>query len=575
MATDSEFVSHIYLRPKKDGSQRPIFNLKALNNYVQYHHFKMEGMPMVKNLLRTNDWLLKVDLKDAYLCVPMAKQHQKYLKFRWGEKLYQFQCLPFGLASAPRDFTKVMKPIVGLLRGLGVRMVVYLDDILLINQDPEILQREGKTLCHLLERLGFIVNMKKSVLVPSQKVEFLGMMVDTCAMQLSLPKAKVVKIRQQCSELVQQKRVTVRALAKLIGVLSSTMQAVLPAPLHYRELQMLKTRGLMYGKCYGAIVTLTPECLTELRWWMLHLDQCNAKSVLSPGPDLIIESDASRSGWGAAAAGQTVRGHWTPEELQDQINALELRAVWLAVRSFASQKSNAHIHVRVDNRTAMAHINRMGGTRSKKLIGITRQLWQFCLDRKISLSAEYVPGKFNVEADRLSRMNPEASDWQLNKQVFVQLERHFGPFSWDLFASRQNAQLTRFVSWKLDPDAAATDALQQTWTGELSYAFPPFCLIARCLAKVLRDEAEMLLVAPVWPTQPWYPVLLALAVEQPLLLPISTDLLKSPLGQPHPLLQQGTLQLAAWQISSLRRWRFTRVCRATLQVMATRHADSV
>ena len=247
-----------------------------------------------------------------------------------------------------------------------------------------------------LERLGFIVNMKKSVLIPNHRMEFLGVMIDTSSMQLSLPSTKVAKIRQQCSALVAQKQVTVRTLAKLIGVLSSTVQAVLPAPLHYRELQMLKTKGLMYGKSYGTTVMLTPECLAELRWWILHLDQCNAKSVLSPGPDLIIESDASRSGWGAATTGQSVKGHWTAEELQDQINALELRAVWLALRAFARQRSNVHIHVRVDNKTAMAHINKMGGTRSKKLGGITRQLWLFYLDQKISLSAEYVPGKLNI-----------------------------------------------------------------------------------------------------------------------------------------------------------------------------------
>ena len=401
----------------------------------------------------------------------------------------------------------------------------------------------------MLERLGFLVNGKKSQLVPSREMEFLGMRLNTVSMTMSLPQGKVAAIQQQCAELVTQRSVSVRVLAKLIGVLSSTMQAVLPAPLHYRQLQMLKTKGLLAGKSYGTIVTLPPECLEELRWWVLHLEHCNSKPLLSPGPDLIIETDASQSGWGATVNGQTVSGHWTMLEREDQINALELRAVWLALKTFARDRTNCHVHVRADNITAVSHINRMGGTRSSKLVGITLALWQFCLDRQIMLSAEYLPGKLNVVADRLSRLVPESSDWQLDSQVFAQLAKLWGPFSWDLFASRQNAQLPRYVSWKPDPDAAAVDALQIEWTKERSYVFPPFCLLARCLAKIRREKARAVVVAPVWSAQPWYPVLLALLVDYPVLLPVQPTLLRSPVGETHPLLIAGSLQLAAWRVS--------------------------
>ena len=156
---------------------------------------------------------------------------------------------------------------------------------------------------------------------------------------------------------------------------------------------------------------------------MLHLEHCNSKPLLSPGPDLIIETDASRSGWGATANGQMVKGHWTMTESEDQINALELRAVWLALKTLAKDRVNCHVHVRADNVTAVSHINRMGGTRSSKLVGITLELWQFCLDRQIFLSAEYLPGKLNTGADRLSRIAPEVSDWQLDNQVFAKLAK--------------------------------------------------------------------------------------------------------------------------------------------------------
>ncbi len=152
--TPGQFLGHIFLRQKPDRTQRPIFNIKKLNHYTEYQHFKMEGLFLVKSLMQQNDWLLKLDLKDANFCVLMKEVLKKYLWFQWGSTLYEFQCLPFGLASAPRDFTKLLKPVVGLLRRIGVRFIIYLNDMLLMNQCPEALLTDGKTTCHLLEHLG-------------------------------------------------------------------------------------------------------------------------------------------------------------------------------------------------------------------------------------------------------------------------------------------------------------------------------------------------------------------------------------------------------------------------------------
>ena len=76
--------------------------------------------------------MVKLDLKDAYFTVPVWLGHQKYLRFLWKETLWEFACLPFGLASAPRTFTKIMKPVVAILRNLGIQLIIYLDDLLII-----------------------------------------------------------------------------------------------------------------------------------------------------------------------------------------------------------------------------------------------------------------------------------------------------------------------------------------------------------------------------------------------------------------------------------------------------------
>ena len=105
-----------------------------------------------------------------------------------------------------------------------------------------------------------------------------------------------------------------------------------------------------------------------------------------------------------------------------------------------------HIHARVDNRTAVAQINKMGSPRSAALLRVTKDLWDFCSPRQITITAEYLPGRDNVTADRQSRVFTSSSQWKLDKGVFQMLRQRWGPLDIHLFASRVTAQLDRYVS---------------------------------------------------------------------------------------------------------------------------------
>ena len=133
----TEFVSQIFQAEKKDGGHRPVVNLKCLNQYVKTEHFRMEGLYLLPDLLQAQDWMVRLDLKDAYLQVPIHLNHQHLLTFQWEGKNYMFKCLPFGLSSAPRVFTKLLKPVVGFLRQIGCRLIIYLDDMLILHQNRE------------------------------------------------------------------------------------------------------------------------------------------------------------------------------------------------------------------------------------------------------------------------------------------------------------------------------------------------------------------------------------------------------------------------------------------------------
>ena len=120
---------------------------------------------------------------------------------------------------------------------------------------------------------------------------------------------------------------------------------------------------------------------------------------------------------------------------------------------------------------------------------------------------------------RASRWRDDRSEWRLSAPAFALVEREFGPHTVDLFASRRSTQLPRFFSRWLDPESAATDAMQRPWRQEGNcYAHPPIALIPRILKKLRDEKCEITLIAPVWATQAWFSDILDMCVEVPRLL---------------------------------------------------------
>lgn len=391
-----------------------------------------------------------------------------------------------------------------------------------------------------------MINYLKSVLIPSTQMEFLGFLVDSQTMTLALPRDKVRKVKKECQTALNHPQVTVRELAKLLGHLTSTIQAVFPGPLHFRHLQGDKNKALACLGSYDSLVQLSPQALEELVWWRDNLDAWNGKSLISRSPDLIIETDASCRGWGAFCLGVATGGQWSQGESQLHINCLELLAGAFAIKTFARSKTQMKVRLLIDNISAAHYINRMEGTKSPILARLAIDLWEWCLQHKILVEVQYLPGVLNVRADRESRVILDLHDWKLDPLVFAELNRLWGPLEVDLFASRLSTQLPRFYSWRPDPQAEAVDAFSQDWSLTKGHAFPPFALIGRCLKKILdRQVPSLVLVAPVWQAQPWYPLLLEMCVAPPFLLPQYPGLVTRQ-EEVHPLL---SLQLAGWLLS--------------------------
>ena len=543
-----EFISNIFLVPKKTGDLRPVINLKPLNQFVQRIHFKMENIQMAMNFVSLGDYMVSLDLKDAYFSEPIFRPHCKYLRFIWRHQRYEFTCLPFGYSLAPKVFTKIFKPVVAQLRLNGLRIVIFLDDILLVASSFAECMEQLSLLRKLLESLGFVINDAKSQLQPTTRIFFLGFIIDSISMELLLPEDKWQKIISACLNLVSKNNPSVREVAHVTGLLVSAFPAVNYLNLYYRSIELYKCRELSENLDFDQAIILSPHAKSDLHWIINNLAKFNGCFFGERPIDIYIECDASLAGWGATCGGQSANGQWSILEAHNHINYLELLAALYALQAFVPNLRDVHVRLKLDNSTAVAYINKMGGIKSPSLNSLSRTLWEWCIERNIIISAQHIPGKENLVADSLSREFSSNLEWSVDIDIFNQISNMTFVPDIDLFASRLNAKTDCFVSWHPEPGAMAVDAFSISWANLKCYAFPPFSLLTQVLAKIRNDKALVLLIAPVWTTQNWYPLLLQLAAEQPILLPRKDNLLTLPYSQElHPL--KDSLRLAAWILS--------------------------
>ena len=520
----NECVFSLFTRPKKDGRKRMILNLKKLNKNIQYEHFKMESIQNVIDLMEDNCFMASVDLKDAYFSVPIHESHRKYLKFSHREILYEFKAMPQGYGPAMRVFTKLLKAPFSVLRQLGLLSVIYVDDSYLQGKTYLICLENIKKTIDMLQNLGFTINFEKSVLIPQQEITFLGLIFNSISMTITLTQEKKDKIYNLCIKAMNNTSITIRSLASLIGNFTAAFPAIPLGKFYYRNLERIKTRALINSKGdFDAKTGISTEGITELEWWTNNIHAAT-RSVKIPDIDMTIYTDASDLGWGITNSTSSSGGRWSTQEGETHINVRELKAIEIGVLSYTKNTQPQHIRVMSDNTTAIAYINKMGGICSLECDEIAKSIWLYCKGIGAHLSAAFIPGKENNIADKKSREFNEATEWQLNPKIFKHITKTYFLPNVDLFASRLNHQLPRYVSWHPDPKAFAVDAFSISWTSEKFYIFPPFSIIGRVMKKIRMEGTQCMLIVPDWPSQVWYPLIKSIGKVVKKLVPQESNL---------------------------------------------------
>jgi hypothetical protein len=214
-------------------------------------------------------------------------------------------CLPpFRVSHSPQGIHKINETSSGCFKTAGHSS----SDLLGRHTNHGGVAGLSITPCSInLEPLGgprFYSQLQKVPVSSLSKIEFLGFLIDSTNLTLQLPGEKLRKIRKKCQNLLERIEISVRELSKFLGLLTSSIQAIFQAPLHYRHLQRLKNTTMTSEHSYEALLTLDTAAREEVLWWRDHLQGWNGRALFQQPVDLIIETDSSRSQGAHGARGR-------------------------------------------------------------------------------------------------------------------------------------------------------------------------------------------------------------------------------------------------------------------------------
>ena len=430
---------------------------------------------------------------------------------------------------------------------------MYIDDWLVVADSKACCHADTLSVVHEAQNLGWIINPAKSNFTPTQTPVFLGAQLDLRVELVYPTRERRETLIQTVFALSHRQSAPARAWLVLLGYMASMVDLIPYCSLRMRPIQWhLLSFFRPSSHLYQTLVPVTEVIRPHLLWWSREQKLSVGVRFPRPAPDVTLTTDASLTGWGAHIGEATASGRWQAPWNTFHINRLELEAVSHALIHFSNLVTGQRVLVRTDNTTVVAYINKQGGTHSFPLWRQSWLLFQWAIQEGVSLQATHLPGILNIRADILSRQGQVQTtfEWQLNPLVFQQILNRCQVYpEVDLFASPTNSPLPLFCSLHPHESVWRVNALSFTWGGHNFYAFPSPALIPRVLMKVTADSPlSFTLIAPFWPSRPWFPSLIRLLGGRPFRLPLSLDLLSLPEeNKVHP--NPANLSLVVWPLS--------------------------
>ena len=296
---DIRFLVPWFIVSKKEGEgvkHRLISDCRRINQHLSCKTFRMETWNQIFPFLAPKMWACKIDLKDAFFHLSLGKELQRYVNLKVGQNIYRFLAAPFGLNILPELWTKTMKVLQVIWRKKGIMCFLYLDDILIVNRNKTTLLREVQYMVQSLKDAGLQINLKKSVLEPTQVIDHLGFQIDFIKGILTVPPPKLKSVRKDLGKILLAKQMSPRKMAAILGQVRAFLQAI-PALRSFTDLMLGFIRK---NQSTGWDTTCPiPEIMKEeLKTIGQLLTNWPGRNLGKQDPQREIHSDSSDFCWG-------------------------------------------------------------------------------------------------------------------------------------------------------------------------------------------------------------------------------------------------------------------------------------
>ena len=523
---------------------------RYLNLWMKDMPFSLDSAVDLTRYVDRDHYQTKLDDKSGYDHVLMDDESRLYMGFQWGGWWFINNVLPFGWKISPYVYQTLGMVATQELRRQHIPCSQYIDDrhlgqrrlprqpglpestALLDTYSPSSFIHASQSVSiaiSLLASLGYFLNLSKSVIIPVQRLVFLGLVCDSTLLAFLLPPDKIQQFSLLRENILSQKQVTIVTLQKLIGKCVSFSLVVPAAKLFTREMNIAMTKAMRSRQ----LVPIRGPLREEILYWRF-LDQWTGHMCWRQERHLTmsVASDASGSGWGGTLLGdqgcvvEEVRDSWVEPILSQPIHVKETVALSRTLVALAHEVRNHRVDVYVDSRILLDCWQRQY-TRSQDMLSALKELFWVTVQLNVVLSLKYVPTTQNP-ADAPSRRFSD-QDCSLSPRLWLDVQQIFGGVKGhtiDLMALDSNTQcdvhgnpLPHF-SPVANPGALAVNLFSQTISADISpifnscYVFPPFLLIAPVLRFLCQQKARCTIIVPDrYPRKYWWPILSADSVQ--------------------------------------------------------------
>lgn len=509
-------VSPLTVEPTKP---RLCLNLMYLNNWILDIPFTLDTLKDVPRIVKENAYFTSLDDKSSFDHIFLTPRSQDFVCFQWAGYFFRMKVLPFGFKLSSYIYHTInLQPTTYIRQKFGIPMFLYIDDRLIeeirnknVTEGYMSAQLANYIVCEVLTRLGYCINLEKSVLQPTQFIVFLGFSVDSINRCFRLTNEKKQKFIELRSKILAQSYVAILDLQKLAGRCISFILAVPAAKLYTREMNAAIALGVRTSSLF---VKISESLREEIMAWQF-LDHWKGKLQWKSEKhvSVTIYTDASTFKWGGvfSVKDKTIRlsDFWSDNERKKPIMVLEARALLNMLRAIKANIKGHRVVAFVDNKVLISAWNNEG-CRSSPMNQVLKEIFHFVLENDILLNLAYVQSKENL-ADNPSR-ELKKSDACLTSSTWAIIQERFGQeqgHTLDLMAldsncmiGRDGRKLRHFTPYKT-PVSSGVDMFAQNITeSENCYVFPPFNLILPVIKFVMENNFQCTEVVPSLPALP-------------------------------------------------------------------------